>query len=390
MQYVKINPQKPDSGIIDRAVKVLKKGGIIVYPTDTLYGLGVDVNNVQAVYKLYLLKQRDLRLPISLMVASIEDMEKISGKPDERTRTILTRMLPGKFTVLLNRKKGLNLAAFDEFLPEEASSKIGFRIPDSPLCQQISAVLGNPISSTSANISGKGNLQSVRDIVAHFGDKLDLILDAGALPSKAGSTIIDLTKTPLLVKREGDISLAEVRKLLNDPSVQKSKDTYTITFVCSGNICRSAMAEGLLKALMKRTKFRSIVAVNSAGTLALPSSPAHETAIKIAAEQGVDIRTHRSRFITKQIVEQADLIIAMARDHLEYLQKRFPEHRKKVVLLKEWKRNQPLFNPSIADPIGHDPQFFREVFNGIRIEIKRIMPYLFEEIKKFMDYNDIG
>ena len=192
-----------------------------------------------------------------------------------------------------------------------------------------------------------------------------------------------------MIVREGEIKKPKVQELLKETDIRVKKEFFKIVLVCSGNICRSPMAEGILKAMMAKTRFRNIVRVSSAGTLTLPPNPAHELAAKISDANEIDIHAHLSRHITQKIVDEADIIISMAINHVEYLRKYFPNDKHKIILLKEWKRTRPLFKPSVADPIGHDIGFFSDTFTEIHSEIKRILPFIFAELKKFIDYNEI-
>ena len=154
MQYFKIDPENPDLEIVKEAVSVLNEGGIIVYPTDTLYGLGVDMTNSEAVHKLYLIKQRNPNLPVSLMVHSVDQIEDIAGILPTGTHSFLLKLFPGKITAIVkNRKQGKKELYF-HFSREK---KLGFRIPGQNLCQALAKGLNRPISTTSANLSGKEN-----------------------------------------------------------------------------------------------------------------------------------------------------------------------------------------------------------------------------------------
>jgi len=388
MEYYKINPKNPDPVSINRTVEVLKEGGIVVYPTDTLYGLGVDMTNPKAVNKLLHIKQRNIKAPISLMVDSIESMEKIVGSISPKKQALIKNILPGKFTILLQNK---NEGSDDKKHPwnHQNQSKIGFRIPDYAVCRELSIRLSKPISSTSANLSGQESALSITEVISYFGNKLDLILDAGLMKSNKGSTVIDLTKLPFLVFREGDISMEKLGEMLPGISFEKRKTKFNVVFVCTGNICRSPLGEGILKAMVEKTKFKDIFSIQSAGTLNLGPVPAHDFSIKIADDNEIDLSSHRAKHINEQIVKDAAMIFCMAMDHQQYLKKHYPRHKHKFHLLKDWQRVKPLAVPSIADPIGHELKFFEKTYNDIFVEVKRVFPLILNELKKFVEYNEI-
>ena len=389
MEYYKINPNNPDPVSISRTVQVINEGGVVVYPTDTLYGLGVDMTNQKAVNKLLHLKQRHIKYPISFMVDSIQSMEKIVGIISPKKQALMKNLLPGKFTILLNNKMAEQGVDKKNQFNHIYHNKIGFRIPKLALCHELSIQLGKPISSTSANISGRDNVLSIQEVISHFGNKLDLILDAGPMKSSKGSTVIDLTKLPFLVFREGEIDMNQLSGLVPGVNFEKRKTKFVVLFVCTGNICRSPLGEGILKAKVEKTKYKDIFEVRSAGTLDLGPVHAHDFSIKIADDNEIDLSRHKARMLNKKMVEEASVIFCMAMDHLHYLRKNYPQDRHKLHLLKEWKREKPLAVPSIQDPIGHELKFFENTYNDIFKEIKRIFPFLLNELKKFMEYNEI-
>jgi protein-tyrosine phosphatase len=332
----------------------------------------------------------DMSNDVRLMVSDLEDIENLLGILPLIRISVLRKLFPGRVTVLLENTLRKPIPVFKYFDEHGRTlARIGFRIPDHPLCAALTRGLDNPISTTSANISGRKPGASVKDIIADFGDKIDLILDAGELGSSKASTVIDFTRSPHLIIREGDVSLNKLHRLLPDVPFKKRRTHFVVTFVCSGNICRSPMAEAILKKKLSKTKYKNIVTVQSAGTLELARSRAHYLAMLVAEENEIDLDKHLSKYINRKIVRDSDLIFCMALNHYDFLKEHFPQEKHKFVLLKQWKNETRLFIPSIADPIGHDQEFFVNTFNEIHGEINRVMPFLFQEIRKFMEYNDI-
>jgi len=158
-------------------------------------------------------------------------------------------------------------------------------------------------------------------------------------------------------------------------------DNYTILFVCSGNSCRSPIAEGLLKKKLY-PDYGSLLKVKSAGTLGINGNPATLHAIAVAKENGVDISNHVSRGVTEQLMAEADLVIAMAEHHKEYLDRHFPRYQENVFLLKLFglKGDKPE-KINIKDPIGENLSFYRRVLSEIDRELDRAVP----QIKLFID-----
>jgi L-threonylcarbamoyladenylate synthase len=377
-EYYQINPADPDMKIIERAAELIKVGGIVVYPTDTLYGLGVNVYNPIAMDRLFELKERDEKKPVSLLISNINQAQDIVGQLSAREETLFNALLPGKITLLLPVKKKIEIVKFAQ------CNKIGFRIPENKICITLVNLSGTPISSTSVNIAHQENIQKVDDMMGIFRDKIDLILDAGPVESLRGSSVIDITTSPPTLVREGDVSCEEIEKKIGYPIYKNYPEKFTITFICSGNLCRSPMAAGILKNIIVRTKYKKLVNINSAGILKMHSMPAEPNAIEVAFNHSVILHSHHSRTVTEEIMREANIVICMALDHYKYLVNKYPHLKEKIILLKQWKLKEKLINPSIPDPIGQSFDFYQDVFKEIQNEIKRILPYIIIEIKKFI------
>lgn len=190
MIYVlKTNLNNPDSELIKRAAEVIKRGGILVYPTDTCYGLGVDPENKMALQKLLKLKGRPISKKMSVVVSDLKMLKKIC-LVDQKQEEILRKYLPGPFTFVLKARKG---------------GTLGVRIPDCPLVQVLSKKLSFPYTTTSANLSGQKECYDVTCVLKQFKNRKiqpDLVLDTGELPKNPPSTVVDLTKWPPRILRK--------------------------------------------------------------------------------------------------------------------------------------------------------------------------------------------
>ncbi|MBN2010373.1 low molecular weight protein arginine phosphatase [candidate division KSB1 bacterium] len=159
-------------------------------------------------------------------------------------------------------------------------------------------------------------------------------------------------------------------------SAKRNKNIFIINFVCSGNSCRSPMAEGLLKKMLY-DKYKDKVKIHSSGTLGINNNPATLNAIAVAQEKGIDISSHRSKGLTLEQMAEADLIFALAENHFEYMLTYFPEYQENVFLLKSFATGSDRpFRLSIDDPIGQSMRVYRRVINEIEKELIRIQPFL--------------
>ncbi len=378
-EIIQINPENPEHDVLHKAVKIMSRGGVIVYPTDTLYGLGVSASHNEAMERLFTLKGREKDQPVSLMVNSIEKLSRITGPLWLEEKRLAKQLFPGKITLIVPVRQKIHIRHMEHLF------RIGFRIPDSPICHHLVELNGAPVTTTSANLSKQGNLRTVKEIAEAFNDQVDIFLDAGHIKSKHGSSVLDISFSPPVLVREGDLPRQTIEKKIGYAVNDHYPDKYQIAFICSGNICRSPMAEGILRRDLKKTKYHSMVGINSAGTLQLPQTLAASEAVGVSEEMGIDIGNHLSRPVSFDIILRSNLIICMALNHYQFLLSKYPNFREKIILLKQWGRTKSLTNPSIPDPIGQNKDYFLRIFVEIEREIQRILPDISRHIGDFVN-----
>lgn len=191
---------------ISKAVKALSNGKIIVYPTDTLYGLGADIFNIDAVEKIFEIKKRVKSEPLSVAVSSFSELEKIAFV-DDKIKKIVDKFLPGKLTIILEKR---------DIVPDLVTgglNKVGVRIPNNKIAMDILHEFG-PITSTSANVHGQKTPITIEDVSQQFKEDVTVYLDDGCLNGKA-STIIDATSSDLRIIREGEIAKDKIMDMIN-------------------------------------------------------------------------------------------------------------------------------------------------------------------------------
>ncbi len=194
---------------IEESVKVIKEGGVIVFPTDTVYGLICDAKNKKAVEKLFKIKKRPKGKPISIFVKDIK-MAKEFAVINRKQERFFKKVWPGTITAVLKPKKNLPLNI------SQGKNTIGVRIPDYKLILKLIKKINIPLAQSSANISGRPASTKIRDILKQFKNKKnqpDLILDAGNLKPSEASTVVDLTGKDLKVLRKGDLKEKELLKI---------------------------------------------------------------------------------------------------------------------------------------------------------------------------------
>jgi L-threonylcarbamoyladenylate synthase len=190
-----------------KAASVLSGGGVIIYPTETLYGLGALALNKESIKKIFNIKSRSYGKPVPILVRDKEMLFEFVEVNQEASR-LIDKFLPGPLTLVLRKRKNL------PDLISAGTGKIAVRISRHPFVRHLFDFISEPLTSTSANISGEENLFGFNEIHETFEDKVDLIVDSGNLPPSKGSTVIDLTVKPPLIVRQGDISEEVLREFL--------------------------------------------------------------------------------------------------------------------------------------------------------------------------------
>ncbi len=192
---------------LQRAIQILQDRGVVAYPTDTVYGLGVEAFNKRAVDRLYRIKQRPTHQPLPLLVAETADLQQVA-KMTELARPLIKRFLPGALTLVMKRAVEVPrwLAGEDD--------KIAVRIPNHPLTLSLIQGVGKPIVGTSANLSGLPSPVTAKEVQRQIGNEVDFILDGGRCPGGVESTVVDVTAHSPVVLREGAISRNEVEEAI--------------------------------------------------------------------------------------------------------------------------------------------------------------------------------
>jgi L-threonylcarbamoyladenylate synthase len=189
--------------VAEAAAGVIKRGGLVVFPTETSYGLGADAFNVSALERIALVKEQPEQKAISVIVASLGQAREI-GKIDEKTEQLMKEFMPGPLTLVVEKQ---------ENVPAELSAEgIAFRISSNKIANAIAEKFGKAITATSANLHGKPAIYSGKEAVSVFGKKVDLVIDSGELERQEASTIFDVHSGKVL--REGKITKKEIKRVL--------------------------------------------------------------------------------------------------------------------------------------------------------------------------------
>ncbi len=220
MKIIRLN-----EGAVLEACKIIKSGGLIVAPSDTVYGLLADATNGAAVKKLIAFKNRPWGKPISVFVSDFSMLGRLV-KISKKQKAVLSELLPGPFTVILPGKQRVSK------LLESEKGMLGVRIPDYSFINKLLHMVNKPITATSANLSGRPAHYNVETLLHELPKKkkdlVDLIVDAGTLPRNKPSTVIDLTNDRLKIIRQGDIIFSKKHSFVSD-SPHRTKEIARFT-----------------------------------------------------------------------------------------------------------------------------------------------------------------
>lgn len=207
-RILKINPLSPEPFKIKEAAEVIKKGGTVAFPTETVYGLGADALDPDAVKRVFQAKGRPSDNPLIVHIASIEDLVLIAKKPTKSALFVIDKFWPGPLTIILKKKK---------IVPDIVTGgldTVAVRMPDNKIALSLIKKAGVPLVAPSANLSGRPSPTRTKDVANDLSGRIDLIIDGGKTRIGIESTVIDMTTTPPTLLRPGGLPLEEIEKVI--------------------------------------------------------------------------------------------------------------------------------------------------------------------------------
>lgn len=192
---------------VEQGITILKQGGIVAFPTDTVYGLGAGADIIQAIERIYQVKQRPRHMALPLLLAHASEITRVAGYVPPVAWCLVRNFMPGALTLVLPRSDSV----LD--IITAGGKTVAVRFPAHPVPVALAEGLGTPIVGTSANLSGGSSALTAEEVRTQFGDKVDLVIDGGRCPGGRESTIIDVTGARPVILREGAISGDELRRV---------------------------------------------------------------------------------------------------------------------------------------------------------------------------------
>ena len=344
--------REPDPALIAEADRALSRGGLVAMPTETVYGIGARADDDAALARLAAIKRRDHPRGFSWHVGSASALERFP-RASPLAQRLAARYWPGPLTLVLpGAPAGL------ERISEQGWT--GVRFPAQRATAGVLAALAYPVVLSSANLHGEAPLTEARAVAERFGAGLALVLDGGPSRLAESSCVLRIGRGRFEILRPGLYELEQLRAVAG----------LRIAFACTGNTCRSPMAEGLAR---KQIAERLETAperiadfgfeVASMGIFAAAGAPPARLAVQVMKEESVDIGEHRARLALAQDVESFDRVYCMTRAHLEALAQTLPPGRAGNLSLLDPK------GADVPDPIGGTRADYRSAADRIRAAI---------------------
>ncbi|MCS7201846.1 MAG: L-threonylcarbamoyladenylate synthase [Dictyoglomus sp.] len=207
-KYLKIDPNNISREDLDYAVKILEEGGLVAFPTETVYGLGADAFNPLAIKKIFIAKERPLDNPIIVHVGKIEEVYSLAEYIPHEAEKLIKNFWPGPLTLILPRSSLVN------DLITAGSDKVAIRQPSHPVALALLRAFGRPICAPSANLSGRPSPTKAEHVIKDLGNRIDLILDGGEVTWGVESTVLDLTSETPTIFRPGACPKEDIERIL--------------------------------------------------------------------------------------------------------------------------------------------------------------------------------
>jgi tRNA threonylcarbamoyl adenosine modification protein (Sua5/YciO/YrdC/YwlC family) len=332
-----VKPDEPAPEAVARAAEVLRAGGIVAFPTETVYGICADALNPDAVRRLYEVKGRDPDKACAYLLADARAAERVAPPMPALARRLAARLWPGPVTLVVpGRRQG---------------ESVGLRLPALELPRALADIAGHPLLQTSANRAGEAAALNAAAVEESLGDAIDLLLDGGRAPGSRASTVVRCDGRSVTVLRAGAVPNEEILRAASELTL----------IACTGNLCRSPLAEALFRKLAAEKlgcpppdlpRFGHRFA--SFGTMAMVDKPATEEAVEVGREHGVDLKRHRSRIFSPRLLASARRVYCLATNHLAFLRPYFADRPHALDLLDPKGRE-------IHDPYGRPLKVYRRV-----------------------------
>ncbi len=347
---LKVSQENYDEVVSSTAEK-LKSGRIVSFPTETVYGIGCDVNNKEAMDRLIRLKNRPPEKPFTIHISDQSDFLKYSPGPNLFARKLIDRYWPGPLTLIVKSME---------------YNWIGLRLPGLKLARDIIRASGVSVALPSANPAGQAPALNGEQVIDYYDNEIDLVVDYGNTTIGDPSTVIRLNDDSFEILRSGIITDEDIVNTV----------CRKILFVCSGNTCRSPIAEAFMKNLLAErlnTKVSRLpqrgYLIHSAGIAAVVGERPSRNAVKALTKWDIHIDSHRARNVTRSLIENSDLVLVNTAAHKAAIGAAYGVEPGKIELLN---RN----GEDIPDPFGSSESCYARCASQIYSHLLEIIETL--------------
>ena len=345
---------------IQEAAHVLQGGGLVAFPTETVYGLAAVADIPEAVKRLARIKDRPVDKPFTLHIGRKEDLDQYVPGVKGLNQQLLKKAWPGPLTVVF-----VLTAAQDKIihntLPKNKlqslyfQGTLGVRFPDHAVAQALLNAVEGSVVAPSANKAGATPPCNADEVIEALAGEIDLVLDAGPTKYQKASTVVQIEGVDLRIVREGVLDQGTIARMRS----------MGILFVCTGNTCRSPMAEGFCRCEIAKKLGCTVdqlgqrgYKIGSAGVMAFAGAGATSHAVQACREERVDIGNHRARVLTVPLVNEADYIFTMETTHYREVVNLEPSAAGRTAMLSA--------DGEIEDPIGRQAEFYHVCASRIK------------------------
>jgi len=362
-KVLKLDAGKVDVGKIKEAAHIIDAGGLVAFPTETVYGIACRVR-ADSLNKLNSLKNRNPEKYYTVHISRKNEVGKYVPRIGLRAQKLIKNAWPGPLTIVFEidsqdivRQQGaLEKEVFENLYRDNS---IGIRCPDNQIAVKLLEMTANAVVAPSANITGRPPCVGAEDVLGQFSGQIEMVIDGGACRYQRSSTVVKIGKDGLQILRQGVYSQRDI----------ESMAMAKFLFVCTGNTCRSPMAEGIFKKNIAEKLECSVdrlgekgYKVLSAGTMGMSGLPASTEAAAVCEAMGIDIRGHKSSALSRQLIEDSDMIFVMEQSHQQMVLSLCPQVSDKCFLLAE---------KEISDPIGQSHEVYNNCAELIEKAVKK-------------------
>ncbi len=371
-EYIEIKDPKADLETLKKCAECIDSGGLVVFPTETVYGIACRVEK-RSLARLDEVKQRNLEKRYTLHIGDKNKLAEFVPSLTPQVKKLLKHTWPGPLTIVfevgdneikkLREKHGSKVV---ELLYKDNS--IGIRCPDEPTAIKLLNLCKYPVVAPSANIAGNPPATDGKEAFTEIGNLVDIVINTGKCKYEKSSTVAKISSTGLKVLRVGAYSERRIKKMY----------AVNVVFICSGNTCRSPMAEALAKKKMAEKLGCKIdqledygYKVESAGILAVNGISASQGSIKFCESRGINLHIHRSQRMTGAKIRLADYIFAMSNGHKDAIIQICPQAEQKCMMLID--------GQEVDDPIGGDDNAYAACGEMIEKAVNERMSVILNE-----------